>query len=82
MRAQPSGSNDEISKLIASFNEMLAQIQQRDTALQQAHDQLEGRVRERTAELEGAQSDLRALSNRLMQMQDDERRPNCAGTSR
>lgn len=73
-RAQPSGSNDEISKLIASFNEMLAQIQQRDTALQQAHDELEGRVRERTAELEGAQSDLRALSNHLMQMQDDERR--------
>ena len=74
VRANPSGSNDEISKLIASFNEMLAQIQQRDTALQQAYDELEARVRERTAELEGAQSDLRSLSNRLIQMQDDERR--------
>lgn len=74
VRAEPSGSNDEISKLIASFNEMLAQIQQRDTALQQAHDELEGRVRERTAELEGAQLDLRTLSTSLIQMQDDERR--------
>lgn len=74
VRAKPSGSNDEISKLITSFNEMLSQIQQRDSALQQARDELELRVRERTAELEGAQSDLRALSNRLIQMQDEERR--------
>jgi signal transduction histidine kinase len=74
VRANPAGSDDEISRLIVSFNEMLAQIQQRDTALQKAHDELEARVGERTAELERAQFDLRALSGRLIQMQDDERR--------
>jgi signal transduction histidine kinase len=73
-RAAPAGDGDELSMLIDSFNEMLAQIQQRDSALQYAHDELEARVRERTAELEKAQQDLRALSGRLIQMQDDERR--------
>ncbi|MGA9938428.1 MAG: response regulator [Candidatus Acidiferrales bacterium] len=43
--------DDEIGSLVDRFNEMLAQIQQRDTALQSAHDQLELRVDERTKEL-------------------------------
>ena len=34
------------------FNDMLSQIQVRDIALQEAHDELEGKVRERTADLE------------------------------
>ncbi|MBM3264245.1 MAG: hypothetical protein FJY97_12580 [candidate division Zixibacteria bacterium] len=42
---------DELGLLINRFNEMLEQIQERDLALQRAHDQLEERVRERTAEL-------------------------------
>ncbi|HTW24400.1 MAG TPA: response regulator [Candidatus Baltobacteraceae bacterium] len=50
LRAQKSGS-DEIGSLVDRFNDMLAQIQQRDTALQAAHDQLELRVDERTKEL-------------------------------
>lgn len=45
-----------------------------DEALQRAHEELESRVKERTAELEKAQEDLRALSTRLLQMQDEERR--------
>jgi len=73
-RAAPAGDADELARLMNSFNEMLAQIQQRDTALQTAHDELEGRVHERTRELEKAQYDLRALSGRLIQMQDEERR--------
>jgi PAS domain S-box-containing protein len=44
-------SRDEIGVLIDSFNEMLAQIQLRDAALQSARDGLEVRVGERTAEL-------------------------------
>jgi PAS domain S-box-containing protein len=44
-------STDEIGVLIDGFNEMLAQIQQRDAALQSARDGLEVRVAERTAEL-------------------------------
>jgi PAS domain-containing protein len=45
-------TEDEIGDLIVSFNEMLAQIQQRDEALHSAHDTLERRVKERTAELQ------------------------------
>lgn len=42
--------------------------------LKKAHDQLEARVQERTAELRAAEEDLRKLSGRLMQTQDQERR--------
>jgi PAS domain S-box-containing protein len=44
-------SNDEIGVLFDQFNNMLERIQQRDAALQQAHDGLEKRVAERTAYL-------------------------------
>jgi methyl-accepting chemotaxis protein len=49
VRVAPGGNKDEVSTLIAAFNEMLGQIQQRDSALHQAHDLLEGRVKERTS---------------------------------
>jgi two-component system, sensor histidine kinase and response regulator len=45
------GANDEVGVLIDGFNEMLAEIQRRDSDLQQARDQLELRVEQRTAEL-------------------------------
>lgn len=45
-------SNDELGQLVDGFNEMLGQIQTRDTALQSAQDELEDRVLKRTAELE------------------------------
>jgi signal transduction histidine kinase len=44
-------SNDEVGALIDSFNEMLEQIQHRDFELVKARDDLEIRVKERTAEL-------------------------------
>jgi len=44
-------SNDEVGYLIQVFNTMLEQIQQRDSALIDAKDQLEIKVRERTADL-------------------------------
>jgi two-component system, sensor histidine kinase and response regulator len=47
----PKANADEIGELIDSFNHMLTQIQDRDTALQKAHDDLERRVEERTREL-------------------------------
>ena len=46
------GGGDELGQLTAGFNEMLAQIQTRDAALQAAHDTLEKRVEERTAQLQ------------------------------
>jgi two-component system, sensor histidine kinase and response regulator len=45
------GANDEIGVLIDGFNEMLTEIQRRDRDLQQARDELELRVEQRTAEL-------------------------------
>ena len=46
LRAQRS-SRDELGLLTDGFNDMLAQIQQRNTALQQSHDDLAERVAER-----------------------------------
>jgi PAS domain S-box-containing protein len=45
-------SRDELGVLIDAFNDMLKQIQERDRALQAAHEVLEKRVFERTRELE------------------------------
>jgi signal transduction histidine kinase len=47
-------NNDEIGFLFDRFNEMLGQIQERDTAIQQAREGLELRVQERTLELRAA----------------------------
>ncbi len=74
LRATPGGRNDEIAVLIHAFNEMLAQIQQSDAALLEAHDELDAKVKERTAELKLAEENLRVLSSRLLQLQDEERR--------
>ncbi|MCJ7729927.1 MAG: ATP-binding protein [Sedimentisphaerales bacterium] len=53
-------SNDEVGLLIDAFNEMLEQIQQRDSELVKAKGELEVRVQERTAELTGANKQLTA----------------------
>jgi len=52
----------ELSTLIDSFNEMLKEIQHRDTALQEAHDELEQRVADRTRELDYSNRELEAFS--------------------
>ncbi|HPC96088.1 MAG TPA: ATP-binding protein [Sedimentisphaerales bacterium] len=57
VRAEPCGS-DEVGLLVQAFNEMLEQIQQRDSALVQANEQLEARVAERTRELTAANEKL------------------------
>lgn len=50
VRAAKHGQ-DELGQLIDGFNEMLSQIQQRDSALQRAHDELEIHVAQRTRSL-------------------------------
>ena len=47
-----SHGHDELGVLMDGFNEMLEQIEHRDAALQEAHDQLEVRVEQRTKELQ------------------------------
>lgn len=62
VRATTYQDNDEIAVLIEAFNEMLDQIQDRDTAVRTARDQLETRVQERTAALRAANRELEAFS--------------------
>jgi signal transduction histidine kinase len=62
VRAPVNGERNEIAVLISSFNEMLAQIQERDAALEEARDRLEQKVQERTAQLNAANADLEAFS--------------------
>jgi signal transduction histidine kinase len=62
VRVATGGERDELATLIDSFNEMLREIQQRDSALQKAHDELEHRVTERTRELVLTNQELEAFS--------------------
>lgn len=62
IRAPATGSHDEIAVLIDAFNEMLAQIQERDAALETGRAELERRVQERTAQLEATNKELEAFT--------------------
>jgi len=58
-------SEDEVGVLIDGFNEMLAQIQKRDTELLHAREDLERRVDERTIELEQEVADRQRAQEAL-----------------
>ncbi len=65
---------EEAGEASDTKEKLLRALHQAQSSLQEAHAQLELRVRERTAELERAQEGLRALSGQLLTMQDEERR--------
>lgn len=60
-------SEDEVGVLIDGFNEMLGQIQNRDTELRQAGEELERRVVERTLLLEREVADRRRAQEALLE---------------
>ena len=66
LRATKHGG-DELGQLIDGFNEMLGQIQQRDSELQQAHDKLEIRVEERTQDLRAEIAERQRAESALKQ---------------
>ena len=58
----PVRSTEEIGQLVGSFNEMLAQIEERDAQLSSYHAELEQKVLERTTELGAALKDAQAAA--------------------
>ena len=58
---------DELGQLVDSFNEMLGEIQDRDSKLQNAHDELEARVLERTRSLRDEINERRRTEAALQQ---------------
>ena len=58
-------SEDELGRLVDAFNDMLDQIQERDTGLRRAKEELEERVRERTLELRQELAERRRAEEEL-----------------
>jgi len=71
IRATPTPRLGELSILIDAFNEMLTQIDQNERDLRKAHDGLEHRVRERTAELQAAKDEVEAFSQTVLRAKEE-----------
>ena len=81
MRAEESGpegksasESESAGKKIYGVVMDITERKHAEAELKLVHEELEARVQQRTAELRAAETGLRALSSRLMQLQDEERR--------
>jgi signal transduction histidine kinase/DNA-binding response OmpR family regulator len=71
LRVPQVHGHGEVSVLIDSFNQMMAQIEKSEAGLQKAHDELELRVQERTAELLAAKKEVEAHSQSILRAKED-----------
>jgi signal transduction histidine kinase/DNA-binding response OmpR family regulator len=71
IRATPIPHHGELSTLIDAFNEMLAQIDRNEQDLRKAHDELEQRVQERTAQLQAAKDEVEAFSQTVLRAKEE-----------
>jgi len=71
LRVPRAHGHGEVSVLIDSFNQMLRQIEKGKASLEQAHDELEHRVQERTAELVAAQKEVEAYSQSVLRAKEE-----------
>lgn len=67
MRVTKKYGRDELGQLVDAFNEMLGEIQDRDSKLQKANDELEERVLERTRNLRDEINERRRAEAALQQ---------------
>ncbi len=61
-------SNDEIGELSSSFNKMISKIQHSQKELEESHEELENRVKDRTLALYEANKELEEKSNELKEL--------------
>jgi signal transduction histidine kinase/DNA-binding response OmpR family regulator len=71
LRVPQVHGHGEVSVLIDSFNQMMAQIEKAEASLQRAHDELELRVQERTAELVAAKKEVEENSQSILRAKED-----------
>ena len=71
LRVPSVQGHGEMSILIDSFNQMMTQIESGKASLQKAHDELELRVEERTAELVAAQKKVEDYSESILRAKED-----------